>query len=510
MIFLIYDVKASPSTKFYYAIVIDTSARVEEPNFQISDIKWTTIQSRLVDRLVRSLNENGNYALVTTSKTGSAVNDGNSTDNVECSSELVMPFERGNVREEIIDFAEKKVPEGKAALENAIVKARNLLIDKQDEAIELRLLILTAGGDECDAVDEWRPVLDALDGLPSFIASTTEIVVYSPDEFSAEILSRFDTVTAAGVEVDTFSNLEQGVEIIDEWVEEDEQAVQGAKNNNIVSGMFESLGSFRATAVASFQVSSITKTPVPTLSPTSSLAIVAPTQSQPVPTSSYSDTIPTPVTSGGSNSTPEPLPPSLPPTLLPTTSTLKPSSTPTPPNTQLPSTPTLKPPSPTSTITHMPPTATLTPIPPTFTSVPPTATYTSVPPTATFTPIPPTPTYTPIPPTPTPFCGGAGLSISSPTGTANMVESVAVQVNGSVAPTCFVAVLVKDPNGVCWAHNNPTQGNPLLFNNVNIGNDNDSGKIFELIPIVDSNKPPDTSVPCNTGEAGSSVTVTRN
>ena len=91
-----------------------------------------------------------------------------------------------------------------------------------------------------------------------------------------------------------------------------------------------------------------------------------------------------------------------------------------------------------------------------------------------------------------------------------MVESVAVQVNGSVAPTCFVAVLVKDPNGVCWAHNNPTQGNPLLFNNVNIGNDNDSGKIFELIPIVDSNKPPDTSVPCNTGEAGSSVTVTRN
>lgn len=194
------------------------------------------------------------------------------------------------------------------------------------------------------------------------------------------------------------------------------------------------------------------------------------------------------------------------PTNTPTsTSTFTPTASPTPPIVTTIS-------SPTPTVTPTPsPTPTATPTP----SSPPTATFTPTPlstpsNTPTFTPTP-APTFTPLPPpTATPFCGGPGLTITSPTGMVNMQETISVQVIGTVSPPCVVSVLVRDPNGVCWAHNNPTQGNPLLFNNVTIGNANDGGQEFDLIPIVAASLPPDSSVPCDTGQSGSAVTVIRN
>lgn len=140
----------------------------------------------------------------------------------------------------------------------------------------------------------------------------------------------------------------------------------------------------------------------------------------------------------------------------------------------------------------------------------PTPTALFLPATATTTSTLPTATFTPIPPSPTPFCADPSLTIVSPLGTADQIETVQVSVVGTIAVPCVVAVIVRDPSNSCWPYTNPILGNPLTFNNVQVGNESDAGQTFELIAILTDIQLPSSPVSCDIGQIKHSIIVTRN
>lgn len=374
LIILIYGRLTAPAKQFYYAIVVDTSERVNLPfeSSELEENKWVAIQERLVERLTYGLPEQGNYSLITTGGLSETGGD-------KCGSfdHVVLPF--GASQEDIFNYVSETNISGLSALSEAIKNARDILLENQENAIELRLYIITAGGDQC--VDsEWKSVFDIIEFLPKSIVTTTDIIIYTPEEQSNEILEQFSTVINLGATVRTVANAQDADEVVSEIVEEANNSLQIAQSGVplfcwilSVDGCENSVqptATIQNTATSTIQRSIITptQTNTPNFSlPATSTATVA--TSTPV-----SDFIEVTI---ASTFTATPTSTSLP--IATPTSTSSPTNVPIPTAT------------PTSSPTNIPiPTAT-----PTFTPLP---TF-----TPTNTPVPPSPTSTPtLTPTPAP------------------------------------------------------------------------------------------------------------
>lgn len=372
LLILIYGRLTAPSRQFYYAIVVDTSARVNIPfkSSELGENKWAAIQERLVERLTYGLPEQGNYSLITTGGLSETGGD-------KCGSfdHVVLPF--GASQNEIISSVNEANISGLAALSEAIKNARDILLEEQENAIELRLYIITAGGDQC--VDsEWKSVFDVIEFLPKSIVTTTDIILYTPEEQSEEILDQFTTVINLGATVRTVSNVEQADDVASEIVEEANDSIQIAQSDFPLLCWILSVDGCNNSAQPTPTIqSTATSTPErefinPTETNTPNFSI-PPTSTPTVATSTPAlDFIEVTVASTfTATPTSTPLPIATP------TSTASPTNVPIPTAT------------PTSSPTNVPiPTST-----PTFTPLP---TFTS-----TYTPVPPTPTSTPTS-TPTP------------------------------------------------------------------------------------------------------------
>jgi len=464
------------ANNIYHLFIIDASVRMQN-SFPGSDSKWSSVKKSALDTLLIALPERSNYGLIVL---GGDQNGAPAT----CEDELQMavPIDFDN-RQDVITTVNNSNPAGEAQLTQALTIAVNQLSQlPNNEQIRKELFIFIGGGDSCDE-EEWDSLFLTLEASLFTANVHTELVILADETVDEATLEELDIrIKTLGEKFpDQVGNV--GLNTVYSSEKLEDIILKIIKEVHTREAEVEPIAvAAQITIVAEMTIAASETQPAPPIN-----TPLTPTDT-PVPPSDIPPTINVPVAS-----TDVPPASDVPPTTntLPLTDTpVPPTEAPPPSNTPLPSDNT---PTATLTPTHTP-TPTNTPVTPTDTPVTPTDTPVLptdvVPPTDTpVTPSnTPTATLTPTASQTPPFCGGARVSITSPTNGLTVAPSVDVEmsVSGTIPEDCDLVLLVKDPGDQCWPwlHATSSGDNIWTLLGVILGNDNDSGKSFGLIAVI--------------------------